>query len=125
MQGLMASVASVTEAPRGDADIIMTRKDTALVFTFGAKATQVDQIQFTLLSDPTRLHSLVSMNPSVHVMGEKDTGLYNITIDTHSSNITPGTNIAELTVQMDPGTPIAITDTEFVSGGQRYSLTNK
>lgn len=125
MEWLKASVSSVTEAPRSDADIIMTRKDDTLVFTFGAKATKVDQIQFTLLSDPARLHLLVSNNSAVHIASEKDTGLYSISIDMHGSDITPGTTIAELSVNMDPGTPIAITDTEFVSGGQKYSLTNK
>ncbi len=43
----------------------------------------------------------------------------------HSTDIAPGTNVAQLTVNMDPGTPIAITDTEFVSAGQKYSLTSK
>lgn len=125
MKWLMASVSSVTEAPRSDADFIMTQKDTSLIFTFGAKATNVDQINFTILSDPTRIHSLVSTNPAISVTWEKDTGLYNISVDMHSTDIAPGTNVAQLTVNMDPGTPIAITDTEFVSAGQKYSLTSK
>ena len=59
----MASVSSVTEAPRSDADFIMT----SLIFTFGAKATNVDQINFTILSDPTRIHSLISTNPAISI----------------------------------------------------------
>lgn len=43
----------------------------------------------------------------------------------HGKDIVPGTNIAVLSVNMDPGTPIAITDTVFVSGGQKYNLTSK
>jgi hypothetical protein len=93
----------------------MTRKDRALSFVFGAKAEKVDKIQFTLLSDPTRLRSLVSTNPLVHVTTEKDTGLYFIQIDLQGATLTPGAILADFAVDIDPGTAIAITDTEFMS----------
>ncbi len=67
MNSLMASVASVTEAPRSDADIIMTRQDQIISITFGAKAKKVDQIEFSLLSDPTRFHSLTSNQSFVRI----------------------------------------------------------
>ena len=73
LNSLMASVAIVTEAPRSDADIIMVRQQDSLVFTFGATAKKVDQIKFTLLSDPTRLHSLTSSNSAIQISTEKDT----------------------------------------------------
>lgn len=72
MQGLMASVASVTEAPRSDADIIMTRQGNSLLFTFGAKATKVDTIQFSILSDPTRLHAITTNNSLIHINANKE-----------------------------------------------------
>jgi hypothetical protein len=43
----------------------------------------------------------------------------------HNSDITPGTKVAELIVDMEPETPIAITDTAFMSLGQMYNLTSK
>lgn len=67
MGSLMASVASVTEAPRLDADLVMTRNDQSISITFGAKAKKVDQIEFSLLSDPTRFHSLTSNQSSVRI----------------------------------------------------------
>jgi hypothetical protein len=73
MKGLMASVATVTEVPRSEADFIMTQKDASLIFTFGATAKKVDQIRFTLLSDPTRLDSISSNNKAIQITSEKDT----------------------------------------------------
>lgn len=93
----------------------MTRKDGILSFVFGAKAEKVDTIQFTIFSDPTKLRSLVSKNPLVHVTTEKDTGVYFIKIDLQGMNLTPGTLLADFTVDIDSGTAIAITDTEFMS----------
>jgi hypothetical protein len=68
---------------------MMSRTDKLLSFTFGAKAVKVDKIKFTILSDPTRLHSVVSNNPLIRIESEKDTGLYSISIDMKGSDITP------------------------------------
>jgi hypothetical protein len=125
MQGLMASVANVSNTQHYDADLIMTRHEGALSITFGAKATKVDQVEFTLLSDPTKFKSLTSSNSAVHITGEKETGAYHVTINMHGGDILPGSSIAELVAEIDSGVPIALTDTEFISGGQRYSITNK
>ena len=125
MQGLMASVANVSNTQHYDADLIMVRHDNVLSITFGAKASHVDQVDFTLLSDPTRCKSLTSTNPDVHITGEKETGAYHVTIDIHGSDIAPGASLAELVAEIESGVPIALTDTEFISGGQRYSITNK
>jgi hypothetical protein len=54
MQGLMASVENITEAPRLEADIIMKRDNNSLSIIFGANAKNVDQVEFTLLSDPSK-----------------------------------------------------------------------
>ncbi len=43
----------------------------------------------------------------------------------HGRDIIPGTRIAALVADIDSGLAIALTDTEFVSGGQRYSISNK
>jgi len=66
----MASVASVAtpEVPRLEADLILSRSGNVLSFVFGAKAEKVDRIEFTLLSDPSRFHSLTTTNPDIQIM---------------------------------------------------------
>ncbi len=68
MQGLMASVASVSNTQHYDADLIMTRQNNVLSITFGAKATKVDQVNFTLLSDPAKFKSLTSTDATVSII---------------------------------------------------------
>ncbi len=125
MQGLMASVANVSDTKHYDADLIMSRSGSILSLTFGTRASKVDQVAFTLLSDPTKFTSLTTTSPSVHIIGQPEMGTYHISIDMHGADIAPGTTIAELVAGIVPGTPIALTDTEFMSAGQRYSITSK
>lgn len=125
MQWLMASVENITEAPRLDADIIMKRSNNSLSITFGANAKNVDQVEFTLLSDPTKLRWITINNPDIIVIENKEMGTYHIKVVTHKKNLTPGTLLAQLWVDIDSNTPIAISDTEFISDGQRYALTSK
>lgn len=124
-RGLMASVASVTEAPRLEADLIMKRDGGNLIFTFGANAKKVDRIEFTLLSDPAKFKSLTSSDTAIKITGQQEIGTYHVRINTQGRDIVSGTQIATLLAGIDAGVPLAITDTEFVSEGQRYSMTNK
>ena len=103
----------------------MTQQDSVLTLTFGTRAERVDTIDLTLLGDPTRLHSLTAASPDVHITGQADMGVYHISIDMHGRDIAAGTHIADLAVSIDAGATLAISDTQFVSGGQRYSITNK
>lgn len=124
-RGLMASVASVTEAPRLEADLIMKREWEKLVFTFWANAKKVDRIEFLLLSDPTKFRSLSSNDSNVTVTGQWEIGTYRVSIDLQGNNIASGMQVATLIAGIDAGVPIAITDSEFISEWQRYSLTSK
>lgn len=125
MQGLMASVANVKKGPHYDADIIMNRENTSLIFTFGSTAYKVDRIDFTLLGDPTRFHSISSTDANIQIIGQADMGVYHVSVDMHGRDINPGTRVADLISVVDMGSALAITDTQFVSGGQRYSLSSK
>ncbi len=125
MNGLMASIANVTDTPHYDADLIMTRQENALTFIFGTRADKVDTVDLTLLGDPSRLHTITSINPDVRIVGQSDMGVYHVSIDMHGRDIAVGTRIAELTVSIDTGTTLSLSDTQFVSGGQRYRITNK
>ncbi len=66
----MASVSSVAEAPRMEADLIVEKKANQISLVFGAKAEKVDRIQLSLLSDPTRLRSLSSTNPDISIVSD-------------------------------------------------------
>lgn len=52
-------------------------------------------------------------------------GTYHIQINLHGRDVAVGTVIADLVIDSDSNSPIAITDTEFISAGQRYALTSK
>ena len=128
MNGLMASVANVSSevgTQHYDADLVMTREDSSLIVTFGTRAQAVDTINLTLLGDPSRLHTITSINPDVRIVGQSDMGVYHVSIDMHGRDIAVGTRIAELTVSIDTGTTLSLSDTQFVSGGQRYSMSNQ
>lgn len=123
-RGLMASVAGVT-APQYAADIVMTRQDGSIVLTFGKQAQVVDTIDLTLLGDPTRLHTITAASPDIRIESQPEMGVYHISINMHGRDVTTGTQVASLMAQIDTGAALALSDTEFVSGGQRYSLSNK
>lgn len=121
----MASVANVSDTPHYDADLIMSRQGTTLIFTFGSAAQKVDRIDFTLLGDPARFHSVSSTDTNIEIVGQAEMGVYHVSIDMHGRDIKPGTRVADLISMIDTGSILAISDTQFVSGGQRYSITNK
>ena len=125
MSGLMASVSNVVEAPKLEADIIMSHESNMLSIVFGTKAEKVDQIEFTLLGDPSRLRSLVSTSANIQISSQPDMGAYRVVIQTNGQDLSPSQKIADLKIDMDRDTPVALTDTVFVSGWQRYNLTNK
>ena len=103
----------------------MTQQDSTLTLTFGTRAERVDTVDLTLLGDPTRLHSLSATSPDIRVTGQGEMGVYHVSIDMHGRDIAAGTHIADLAVSLDTGATLAISNTQFVSGGQRYSITNK
>ncbi|MBC7503683.1 hypothetical protein H7169_01830 [Candidatus Gracilibacteria bacterium] len=124
-RGLMASVSNISETPHYDADLIMTREDSRLDFMIGSRANSVETIDLTLLGDPARLHSLTAMSPDIRVISQTEMGVYHISIDMHGRDIVAGTQVASLIAHMDTGAVLVIADTQFVSGGQRYSMSNK
>lgn len=124
-RGLMASVASLTEAPPLDANLILKQQGNNLSVIFGAQASKVDRIDFNLLSDPARFHSLQSSHKSITILWQQELWTYHVSIDMQGVDITSGAQIANLDISIDVWTPIAITDAEFTSSGQRYNMTSK
>ncbi|MBC7498483.1 hypothetical protein H7170_02455 [Candidatus Gracilibacteria bacterium] len=124
-RGLMASVVNVSNVPHYDADIMMTRQDDNITFTLGTRAQTVDMIDLTLLGDPSRLHSVTTVSPDIRIIGQSERGVYHVSIDMHGRDIIAGTQIGTLTASIDTGATLSLSDTQFVSGGQRYSLSSQ
>ncbi len=125
--GLMASVAQIsTPSVVYPADLIMSRSSTGMIsLVFGAQAKWVDRVEFSILGDPARLHNLQTKNPDIQITSQPETGVYHVSIDMHGWDIIAGTQIATLMATIDTGAVLSLSDTEFVSGGVRYSLSSK
>lgn len=125
MQGLAANVTNVSRGQQYDADLIVTRNGKTLEVVLGANADGVDSVDFTLLSDPTRLQDIASTAPSVIVTAQKELGTYRVSITTDGKNVRAGTKLTTLGIEVADNTPLALTDAAFVSGEDRYNLTSK
>jgi hypothetical protein len=124
--GLMASVANISDAPHYEADLIMSRSSNGMIsLMFGTPAKAVDRVEVSILGDPSRLHSVATQDPDIQITGQSEMGIYHISIDTHGRDIPAGTLIADLIVDIDTSAVLSLSDTEFVSGGVRYSLSSK
>lgn len=120
MRGLMASVSEVTQ-PQYDADIVMERKGDVLNLIMGKEAQKVDTISFRLLSNPADAIILV---PSAGTIIDETEGSYFFVRSYSSEDLSIGTVIVSFS-GIPSDAPIALTDTEFVSGGVKYSLRVK
>lgn len=96
--GLMASVAQISAVPVVyPADLIMSRSPKGVIsLVFGAHAKKVDRIEFSLLGDPNRLHSVATKNPDIQIVGQSEIGVYRVSVDMHGRDIVAGTQVADL-----------------------------
>lgn len=120
MRGLMASVSEIAQ-PQYDADIVMERKGDIVTLIMGKTAQKVDTISLRLLSNPA---DAIVFAPSAGTIVDETEGAYLFVRSYGSEDIVSGTVIATF-AGIPSDAPIALTDTEFVSGGVKYSLTNK
>lgn len=116
----MASVSEIAQ-PQYDADIVMERKGDVVTLIMGKTAQKVDTISLRLLSNPA---DAIVFAPSAGTIVDETEGVYLFVRSYGSEDIVSGTVIATFT-GVPSDAPIALTDTEFVSGGVKYSLTNK
>lgn len=120
MRGLMASVSQVA-TPSYDADIVMEREGTTVRVLMGREALAVDSIEFRLLSDPGDVLVLL---PTTGTITPEQDGMSLYVRAFASDTVPAGTVITEFT-GIPENAPITLTDAEFTSGGERYSLTSK
>jgi hypothetical protein len=119
-RGLMASVAQIAQ-PQYGADIVMERNGDTIRLIMGKTAQKVDTISLRFLSNPA--DALVFI-PSTGTVVDEAEGVYLYVRLYGSEDVTAGTVIATFS-GVPSDAPIALTDTEFESGGVKYSLTSK
>lgn len=116
----MASVSQIAQ-PQYDADIVMEREGDVVTLIMGKTAQKVDTINLRFLSNPA---DAIVWTPSAGTIVDETEGAYLFIRSYGSEDITSGTVIASFS-GIPADAPIALTDTEFVSGGVKYSLTSK
>jgi hypothetical protein len=119
-RGLMASVAQIAQ-PQYDADIVMERKGDTIRLIMGKTAQKVDTISLRFLSNPADTLMLI---PNAGTIVDETEGVYFFVRSYDSRDVAAGTIIASFS-DIPSDAPIALTDTEFESGGVKYSLTSK
>lgn len=116
----MASVSEIA-LPQYEADIVMERKGETLTLIMGKTAEKVDTISLRLLTNPTDIIKLV---PSSGTIVDETEGAYLFIRSYGTEDINAGSIIVSFS-GISSDVPVALTDTEFVSGGVKYSLTSK
>ena len=120
MRGLMASVAEVAQ-PQYSADIVMERQGDTVSIIMGKAAQKVDSIELRLLTNPA---DEIVLTPSAGTITDETEGSY-LYVQSYGSEDVPTWAVIVTFSGIPEDVPIAITDTEFVSAGERYSLTRK
>jgi hypothetical protein len=116
----MASVAQVAQ-PQYDADLVMRHTDHGVEIIMGHAASTVDTIEFRLLTDPS---DAVVFAPSSGTVVSEGEGVTAFVRSFGHTDVPAGTVIA-IFPGIDAKNPIALTDAEFTSREERYSLTSK
>lgn len=121
-QSFMASVANLNNSQIEEnfsANLVLRHSGDTLVLIAGENMQKVDLIEGIIAFDPTKGLALSGENIS-----DLGGGMYRFSLTKNSENITKGTTIATFTKNADISLPIMLTDTQFVSAGERYNLSN-
>lgn len=123
---LLASVNTITQSKnyQFSADIALINLKKSLHLVTGK-----------LMESVTQFEGIIAINPNLGVklqnsaentrLEELSPGLYRVIIDLGGKDIAPFSTIAELEMLGDlGGHPVTFTDTQFISGNNRYNLTN-
>lgn len=117
---LLASVALVADSQYG-ADLIAERNGDGIDIILWTSATQVENIAFTLLSDPEKLLHLSSESASIRWMS----GSYQVSRGFNNRDLPAGSLIMHITLNERGNAPISIVWVTLQSEGVTYNLTSK
>lgn len=123
MKGLMASVANLTPSVEYSADIVMSHSGESLSMVFGSEAKHVENISFTLVTNPEKVQNISSTDSRV-ALSSLAGGMYHGLIHIGNQDIHPGQELLKLKIDASGESPISLIDTKFVSEGSEYELTN-
>lgn len=122
--GLMASVANLTSSPKYEADLILERSGNTAKLVFGATATKVDNLSFTILTDPVHVRSLKTDSKDV-TLSSLEGGMYHGVIAVSGVDLAPGAIVASFVLDADENASMNLIDTKFASEWAEYTITNK
>lgn len=106
-----------------EADLILERSGTDLLFRIGKDAQNVDTVYFTLLWDPSYFQWVSTQENGVEII-TNDPGVYLIKVSLGRS-IMAGEVILRLKPSLTGETSIALLDAGFQSAGTTYTLSVK
>lgn len=110
----MASVANLTSSPKYEADLILERSGNTAKLVFGATATKVDNLSFTILTDPVHVRSLKTDSKDV-TLSSLEGGMYHGVIVVSGADLAPGAIVASFVLDADENASMNLIDTKFAS----------
>lgn len=105
-----------------DSDIVLEFGENNYNLIAGSDMKNVDLIEGIILHNPEENLEITTWNPDS--LNKMDNGFYRFSINMNGKNISKWTVIEVFSSNIAQKSEIILTDTQFVSGGIRYNLTN-
>lgn len=105
-----------------DSDIVLEFSENNYNLIAGSDMKNVDLIEGIIIHNPEENLEITTWNPDS--LNKMDNGIYRFSINMNGKNISKWTIIEVFSSNIAQKSEIILTDTQFVSGGIRYNLTN-
>lgn len=105
-----------------DSDIVLEFNENNYNLIAGSDMKNVDLIEGIIIHNPEENLEITTWNPDF--LNKMDNGIYRFSINMNGKNISKWTVIEVFSSNIAQKSEIILTDTQFVSGGIRYNLTN-
>lgn len=105
-----------------DADIAMILDDSVKMVA-GKNMEKVDVVEGIIVYNPQENVMLESLDNAVEITKMTE-GMYRFRANLSGKNVMQGENIFTMSLQNAPKSPMTLLDTQFVSEGVRYNLSN-
>lgn len=105
-----------------DSDIVLEFSENNYNLISGSDMKNVDLIEGIIIHNPEENLEITTWNPDF--LNKMDNGIYRFSINMNGKNISKWTIIEVFSSNIAQKSEIILTDTQFVSDGIRYNLTN-
>lgn len=105
-----------------DSDIVLEFSENNYNLIAGSDMKNVDLIEGIIIHNPEENLEITTWNPDF--LNKMDNGIYRFSINMNGKNISKWTVIEVFSSNIAQKSEIILTDTQFVSNGIRYNLTN-